>query len=302
MNVSQVPAGTIVVGVDGSATSDQAVLWAAEQARLENRALTLVHGVGVGSTAMLNQPGGDRAMVLEYMRQDGVTALEEARRLVEKKAPDVEVHEHLALIDPRLVLLELADEAAMVVLGSRGRGPVRSLLLGSVGLAVSQHATCPVVVLRPRKVGAVRRGVLVGVDDTENSRSTVEFAYRQASLRGLPLTVLHCFWDVLNPTTALGVVDPGEEGIDAHRMVLAEAVAGMTEKFPDVYVDLTLARGLPDDCLVRAAKQMDMVVVGSHPHHGIAGLVYGDVSRGVVEHAETVVAVVAGRSGDVTSA
>src|SRR6478736_648774 len=77
----------------------------------------------------------------------------------------------------------------MVVLGSRGRGRVSSLLLGSVGVAVVGHATCPVVVRRPAR-DRVRRGVLVGTDLTDDSRPALEFAYGLASVRHLTLTVL----------------------------------------------------------------------------------------------------------------
>jgi len=229
MKTAQIPPGTIVVGVDGSPSSDEALEWAVEQARLEHRALTLAHGLGSGTTTWLDQPGLDRGRILEYMHADGEEVLQRAVDMVARKAPSVEVHTVLRMIDPRVVLIDLSAGAAMTVLGSRGRGPVRSLLLGSVGLAVSEHASCPVVVFRPHKVGSVRHGILVGVDGTERSQSAVEFAYRQASLRSLPLTVLHCFWDIVSATTGAAYVQEGEDGLEARRLVLAEAVSGMAE-------------------------------------------------------------------------
>ena len=97
--------------------------------------------------------------------------------------------------DPREQLLELSKRAALVVVGSRGRGKVRSLLLGSVGVALVRHSACPVVIHRPWNPGMVRNGIVVGADGSEESRSVLEFAYQQAALRNLPLTVLHCFPD-----------------------------------------------------------------------------------------------------------
>ena len=292
---SGVPAGTVVVGVDGSASADQALDWAIEQAALEHRPLTLVHALGplgTSGTAWLDQAGVNQRDILDAMRSDGQGLLDAARDRAFSKAPQLVVHEVLRLVDPREALLELSQEASTIVLGSRGRGPVRSLVLGSVSVGVSRHASCPVVILRPRNLGVVRRGVLVGADGTERCRATLEFAYRQASLRRLPLTVMHCFWDAQGATTGARVIPDDAEGFEDQRLLLAESVSGMTEKFPDVNVRTELARGLADDCLVRASAQMDMVVVGYHHSGSVSGLVYGSVASTVLEHASCIVAVV----------
>ncbi len=291
MDTTTVPAGTIVVGIDGSSASDQALAWAIEQARLEHRPLTLVYGVNP-KALWFDQGGLDRSTVLESMRADGAQLLDRARDLVTKEAPEQEVHLELRMVDPRVALLELSSQASMIVLGSRGRGPVRSLLLGSVGLAVAEHASCPVIVSRPHQVGVVRQGVLVGVDGTEGSRSTVEAAYRLASVRSLPLTVLHCFWDAVGATSGPSAVIDHEDGLETERLLVSEVVSGLGEKYPDVHVRQTLARGLPDQCLVEASRSMDLVVVGTHPRTAVEGLVFGNVSRGVLERATCVVAVV----------
>lgn len=287
-----IPSGTVVVGVDGSPSAEHALDWAIDQAVLEHRPLTLAHGVGSGQTAWMSSPGFDHGVVLNAMREDGHVVLDAARARVTERAPGVEVHVVLRLNDARQTLLDLSEEAAMVVLGSRGRGPVRTLLLGSVSVGVSRHAHCPVVVLRPHDGGAVRRGVLVGADGTERSLPTLEFAYRMASLHRLPLTVMHCVWDAVAITAGPAMVLAGEPEVEDQRLLLAESVSGMREKFPDVHVTTELARGLADDCLVRAAEQMDLVVVGMHPHNPVAGMIYGSTAATVLEHASCVVAVV----------
>ncbi len=290
MTTITVPAGTIVVGVDGSPASDQAVSWAADQAALERRSLTLVHTIG--ANAWVDQSGKEYDVAMSVARTEGEALLNRSASVATHRAQQRTIHRVLRLGDPRLVLLELSDEATMIVLGSRGRGPVRSMLLGSVGLTVTEQASCPVVVLRPRHVGTVRRGILVGVDGTERSRAAIEFAYRQASIRSQPLTVMLCFFDTLS--WSVGTVGPADDDESAapHRLALMESVAGMTEKFPDVDVTLTLHRGPARDALIHAAKTMDLVVVGTHPHGHFAGLVQTDVGRAVVEHAQSVVAVV----------
>ncbi len=148
------------------------------------------------------------------------------------------------------------------------------------------------MVLRPHNAGTVRRGILVGADGTERSSTTLEFAYRQASLRGLPLTVMHCFWDVRSATIGSGIVADDEPDLEVKRELLSMSVSGMTEKFPDVPVRKVLARGLADKCLVAAAETMDMVVVGARERGSLAGMVYGSVASAVVEHASSIVAVV----------
>ena len=76
---------------------------------------------------------------------------------------------------------------------------MRGLLLGSVSAALVQHAHCPVVVVRPEHRELVRNGILVGFDASPESRPVLEFAYREAYLHQLPLTVLECRWDVQLP-------------------------------------------------------------------------------------------------------
>ncbi len=283
--------GSIVVGVDGSPAARRALAWAIDQVVCERRPITLVHAVGPQGRVWMDQAGFDTRIGLEHMQTSSQRLLAEARAEVARRAPEVDVHEILRVADPRDVLLDLSRDAAMIVVGSRGRGRVRSLLLGSVGVAVTRHAECPVIVLRPGNQGLVRNGILVGADCSEHSGSTLEFAYRQASVRGLPLTVVHCLWDAFAAAVEPRlVVDAG--AVEAQRLLLAESVAGMTEKFPDVPVRTEIARGLADASLVTMSQRMDMVVVGSHHGGPFSGLVRGSVAASVVEHATCAVAVV----------
>lgn len=292
MDIKDVPAGTVVVGVDGSANSEHALAWAGEQAHLEHRGLTLVHAIGPSGAAWAEAYGMDHGLLLDAMRSEGQLILDRACTLAEQSHPGLEVHGVLRLTDPRIALMELSERAAMVVVGSRGRGPVRRLVLGSVSVAVARHSSCPVVLIRPHDRGAERHGVLVGIDFTERSNPALEFAFRQASQRALPLTVMHCFWDVTAAFKGMGPVGDDEPGVEAERLQLSQAVGGLPERFPDVQLTLKLVRGLADDCLVRAARRMDMVVVGVHTTRSLLGFFDGQVDRAVVGHAPCVVAVV----------
>ena len=174
---------------------------------------------------------------------------------------------------------------------------MRSLLLGSVGVALTRHASCPVVVVRPGNPGLVRHGVLVDVDGSERSRGALEFAFRHASLRGLPLTVLHTFVDSIVDGAAADVpvplmADVRVDDLEQERLLLAESMSGMQEKYPDVRVRTELARGLPAGCLLEKATRMNLVVVGSHVGGPASEVLFGSVAVNVVEHASCPVAVV----------
>lgn len=167
-NTYGVPAGSVLVGTDGSSWSQAALVVALDMAGSAGRPLTLIH---VGDT----DPSG----------QDVLTR---ARAEAARRAPELEIHAVLRAGDPREVLVASTEHAAVPVVGSRGRGPTRSLLLGSVSVAVTRRAHCPVVVVRPHHPGLVRQRVLVGADGSPESRPTLAFAFQQALSRRLPLT------------------------------------------------------------------------------------------------------------------
>lgn len=273
--------GSIVVGVDGSASDRRALDWAIDQAERERRSITLLHAVSPQGWVWVDQAGAETRVGLHDPQTGPQRLLAEARSHVARRAPHLEVHEVLRVADARDVLHELSREAAIVVIGSRGRGPMRTLLLRSVGVAVTRYAECPVVVVRPGNEGLVGDGVLVSADGSEHSHGTVEFAYRQASLWGMPLTVLHC------PDES--VVD--RAAAEEARLLLAESLAGLAEKFPDVHVHNLEAHGLADARLVWMAERMDLVVIGSHDEPG-SETIFGSVVMSVVEHATCAVAVV----------
>ncbi len=285
-------AGTIVVGVDSSDSSMRALAWAAEQAAAERRALTLVHTCHAVTPAYMDAAIAYPEEARRALRTQGQKILDAARAEVERTAPGVVVEEIFQFADPREVLLELSAQAAMVVLGSRGRGTVRSLLLGSVGTALVRHAECPVVVHRPGNPGTVRHGIAVGIDASEESLEVLEFAYREASLRRLPLTVVHAYWDVRTGAAADYPITDTVVDVESERLLVAEAVAGMSEKYPDVPVGTRMEMGLAQRVLVRLSERMNLVVVGTHRASRIAQLVMGSVSLAVVEHAACPVAVV----------
>jgi nucleotide-binding universal stress UspA family protein len=284
--------GSIVVGVDGSEHADRAIAWAARQAALERRSLTLLHAFDpFGRTVVgaLELEGDSRLELLHDLRRAARITLGEAIERAHEVGPDLEVHSQLVDADAREALVEASHAAHMVVLGSRGRGTLRGLLLGSVSVAVSQLSECPTIVCRPRRAEHATRGVLVGADGSEASRPVIDFAFRQASLRGVPLTVMHCFWEIVAESSS----SDGPTGGPADmRLLLAESVAGFQESYPDVEVHLEVARGLVDQVLVNAAPTTDLVVVGRRHKDALARFLHASMAAAVLERAAGTVAVV----------
>lgn len=284
--------GTIIVGADGSADADRAVLWAAEQADLEGRPLAVVSAAR--DTAPMAAAGGGALLALpvEDILASARIIADAAVERATTHRPNVAAHAVAVLGDARSVLTDLSAQAHLLVLGSRGRGPVTSKVLGSVSAAVSRHASCPVVVCRPEHEDGTRRGVLVGADGEEPSLPVIAFAFEQAALRGQPLTLLHTTYDILASIDGPRVARPGDDDYEQQMLLLAESVAGFREQHPEVTVALEAAHGLADEALALVGDLYDLVVVGRHPVDSFARHVSGTVGTSVLERARTHVAVV----------
>jgi nucleotide-binding universal stress UspA family protein len=142
----------IVVGVDGSRASLEALRWAVAEARTHGggdiRAVLVWEIPYSGlATSMAPEPYGlpDPAVYEQQARQRLESAIEE----VGDTSP-VQVHPELREGQPAAVLAELSRDADLVVVASRGHGGFTALLLGSVSAQVVRHSHCSVVVIRPR--------------------------------------------------------------------------------------------------------------------------------------------------------
>lgn len=285
---------SIVVGIDGSTSSHRALAWATRQATLEHRPLTVVHAAhlaAVDEAISAGTAGPEARQVLDELAVTGRGLLSTTAQRVRHAHPEVEVHEVYARTDPRELLLECSTQAAMTVLGSRGRGPVTSLLLGSVSLAVSRHAHGPVVIVRGTDPDTAHGGLVVDVDGSADSLPAIEFAYRTAATRDLPLTALHTYWDAARRDSEEHTATEDQPGLDDVRALLSQSVAGMREKYPEVRDRLTLQHGFRDQQLLRASQTASLVVVGTRPPRRL-DLLHASVAATVVELAHCDVAVV----------
>ena len=179
----------------------------------------------------------------------------------------------------------------MVVVGSRGRGPLARSMLGSVSSSLIRHSRCPVAVIHdedPLLPQPVRAPVLVGIDGSPVSELATAIAFDEASRRGVELIAMHAWSDVeVNDYPAIDwpAMKPAAEE------VLAERLACWQQRYPGVTVRRVVECDHPTYHLIRQAESAQLVVVGSHGRGGFAGMLLGSVSTAVAHSARVPVIV-----------
>jgi nucleotide-binding universal stress UspA family protein len=281
----------VLVGVDGSERSLEAVRLAAEEAALRHRPLHIVHAFIWPSVRVALPPGVIHPSEGELHREaEGLLAA--AADEAHKAAPDIRVLPTVIAGAAVPVLLRESRHADLLVLGDRGLGGFGSLLLGSVAVHCVAHAACPVLVVRGER--RADSPVVVGVDGSTTSAGALDFAADEASRRDAELVVLHAWRNPVSagPGDMLPLVyDPvGLE--DEERRVLAEVVAGTAARDPGLRIRRELRHGPAGHLLVEASRHAGLIAVGAHGRGTFAGLLLGSVSQHVIHHAACPVAVV----------
>lgn len=278
----------IVVAIDGSPVSEEAVRWAADEAARRGTTLHVVHAF-----TYAHAPGGyvgtydpeAPARVSEAMCQRAVAIAQDAH-------PDLAVTTEVRVGRAAPELVKASDHAAMMVLGSRGHGRLTGVIVGSVSQQVATHAHCPVVVVREKDEKAAT-SVVVGVDGSPAAARALLFAAEHAAASGASVRAIRSEYVEI----PVGAPDGNWYG------ALVEHVARATEEarrtveevaaeLPDVDIELRVVREHPETALVEASAEAEMLVVASRGLGGFAGLMLGSVSQGVLSRAKVTVAVV----------
>lgn len=247
------PHQDVIVGIDGSAPSEEAAAWALKKLRGSGRTLRLVHVITPVHLEGAAEPE------LRAAGEKMLTGL--AARLAQLDAAhpddtsDTVIDTEVVIGDAAEALNSLADEASLLVLGRPGAGQVNSRRLGTVSFGLPGHALSSVLVHRVG-TGSEFDGhsradagpVVVGLDTSEYAAVAALDAAEFAVGNGQRLRIL--------------------VGIDAsaeHAAIRARAesdLAWLRREFPALDADVELATGDPVDALIRASEDADLIVVG----------------------------------------
>jgi nucleotide-binding universal stress UspA family protein len=269
----------VVVGVPGElARADEVagpVRWAAEEAQLRGAPLWLVtaylagHGGATGHGADAAHGASDD---LGTAAHRAVCNLEHTAGQLGEAYPDLRVAMFARCGASIAVLGDIAEEAAVLVVGRRGHGRLAEAVLGSVTArhtsvrrrlrrvtsisAPSNRATSPVVVVPPQAAyTAADAPIVVGVDARGPRAGTLRFALERAAVTGVAVRLVHC-------------LQPGRGGGERpRRSGIVDAVAAYRDAYPSVRVSVEVSEGQPVEVLVKESVTAGLLVLGPGRRH-----------------------------------
>ncbi len=300
---------TIVVGVDLSVPSEQAVDRAAALAQLHGAKLVLVHGQA--DDAPITHT--DNAMVEQLGEVTAAVRAEEARRLGERvaqlasKGLNVELASRVG--PPGEVVANVASElhAELIVVGTHGHTGISRFLLGSVATAVLRHAPCDVLVCRGTSGPSPFLRPLVATDFSATSLRALRNA-AALTAPGATIEVVHAWqlpagswgasllgqarfpWSTVRDAVLSGAQDQADK-----------LVAGHADLGHPIHVDLV--QGPPASVITHAAEKggHDLIAIGTHGLKGFRRLLLGSVAESVIRHAPCSVLVAHGEHAGETA-
>ena len=282
----------IVVGVDGSAHAAQALRWAAREGDLHGWPVRAVLAWDLFDQPHAGAPDGPGRFEPTYDQSSAEEVLETivAEALGAGRARDVD---RLAVCDlPAPALLDAGAGAELLVVGARGVGGFKGLLLGSVSQHVLHHSVVPVAVVRGLAAPDIGGRVVVGVDGSPTSKRALAWAVDEAGLRRAALTAVtawHPPYGLGGPFASMSFDSrPYEEAAGA---LLDAALDGVdTSGLPDP-PQRAVRLGSAAGELLDVSRGSDLVVLGSRGLGALAGMVLGSVTSQVALHADCTVVV-----------
>jgi nucleotide-binding universal stress UspA family protein len=285
----------IAVGIDGSPGAINALVWALDESARAAATVDVVHAwqppMVVSAVGIPGRPWDITEYEL-HARQvidDSIKTAEQACTRDFGPVTGLAVEGHTSA-----VLIDASRRADLLVVGSRGLGGFKGLLLGSVSQRCLHHASCPVVVVpvawQPRSDS---RSVIVGVDGSDESARALAVALEMARRRRATLVVVHT-WSVPVAATyySIELDEEEKEALTEQARASARRMLAELGDHSDVVVQVVGAQGAAAPTLLRYASSADVLVVGSRGHGSFTGMVLGSVSQQCAQHAPCPVVVV----------
>lgn len=295
---SQTAQSRVVVGVDGSDGARAALRYAFLAAARRGARLDVVVAYPPGIPWRWD-PTID-APDVESVRADLGARADSFGAEVRRTTPGVQDVPVTVLTAPGAaarVLVDSSEAADLLVVGSRGRGAVRSAILGSVALHVVGHAPCPVVVVHEGLKDVDAGGpVVVGLDDSADAPGVLSAALAEAARLGAEVLAVTAFeqgdhWSEVASTgapSALQLRDHLQGRIDAVVEQVRRDAAG--EGLPGVRT--VLVEGPAYDVLPDRARGGQLLVVGRRGHSAVPRMMLGSVALHAVVRTSSPVMVV----------
>ncbi len=278
--------GTIVVGVDGSAPSFNALRWATHLAK---RRSMPIKAIATYSFPVFGVPGSaafPNAIDTSLYEEGARGVVGRALAIVEEIDPSVVVDGAVEVAHAAEAIANEAADGDLIVLGSSGYSRALVGLIGSTATGVVHRSKVPVVVVPAGSDPETRHGkVVVGVDNSSGSEKALHWAYAEAEAIGARLVVLHA-WTYPYGATMMGMPPPhpqmkrdAEEALSASLEALGDEY--MTGAVP---IEPKLVEEATATALLAEAVDADLLVLGSHGRGAIRSALLGSVSRSVLHH------------------
>ncbi|MER8199769.1 universal stress protein [Streptomyces microflavus] len=271
------PHGHVVVGTDGSRAATHALDQAAGEAHRRRVPLEIVHA----------WPWGGAYEPFDVDPQD---ILAKAAQHVTERSPGLQVTTAAVPDDAAEVLVQRSRTAALTVVGTRGNGGFKGLLLGSVSLRVAAHCRSPLLVVRDESATQPISSpptVVVGMRGQEDDPAAV-FAFAEALRRNAKLSIVHAWTYNRNDRT------PGDRDSRARQEkgTVGRVVTALHSENPFTQLDSRSVRGAPAQVLIDASATSAVVVIATHRRRSGLGLQLGPVTHALLHHAGCHVALV----------
>ena len=288
-----------VVGIDGSDAAAHALEWATIHAPGRTSRLRLVTSwqAPVSAPTVQSVPSGSSVFDQDLLANSAQRVVDAAADGI-TSADGITLEPVVAHGGPSAVLLDAADDAALLIVGTRGRGGFQRLLLGSTSTQCATHASGAVAVVPQAADTRAARDIVVGIDGSDNSIAALEWAltFAQPGSRVEALSV----WDTSPITVGTDqfffpeATDLAEQRFDhlVDRVVADHPSTSTGENAANVTVEHRFVTGMPRRVLSERSQSTDLLVLGARGHGAIGAALMGSVSTWTLHHANTTTVIV----------